>query len=166
MRRGSLADCFGHRAIKRALRERGLKVARAEFANSSLGRLFDDRFLKCFRESIFGSPIDDGRLSIVWPTADVAMRMSRRLAVRAMTEDQGTAQMTGPHPDIWAKFKPQLKARFCRHEPPPDRRTLHHSKILCLYDEQDALIGVLGGSHNWWGGLGRVRAGRECRHVA
>ena len=46
------------------------------------------------------------------------MRMSRRLAVRAMTEDQGTAQMTGPHPDIWAKFKPQLKARFCRHEPP------------------------------------------------
>ena len=85
---------------------------------------------------------------IVWPTADVAMRMSRRLAVRAMTEDQGTAQMTGPHPDIWAKFKPQLKARFCRHEPPPDRRTLHHSKILCLYDEQDALIGVLGGSHN------------------
>ena len=75
VRRGSLADCFGHRAIKRALRERGLKVARAEFANSSLGRLFDDRFLKCFRESIFGSPVDDGRLSIVWPTADVAMRM-------------------------------------------------------------------------------------------
>ena len=33
------ADCFGHRAIKRALRERGLKVARAEFANSSLGKI-------------------------------------------------------------------------------------------------------------------------------
>ena len=145
-RRGAFADAFGHRAIRRALDREGLTVARAEFANSSLGRLDNKVFLRGFAASLFGAG-DLDRLKIVWPSQATACRSSRKLMLHAMTEDKGTAQMNGPDDRVWnaAGFP---RARFHHYHAPSDRQTLHHTKMLACFDSDDRLVAVVGGSHN------------------
>ncbi|KAH8098243.1 tyrosyl-DNA phosphodiesterase [Aureococcus anophagefferens] len=145
-RRGAFAEAFGHRAIRLALAREGLTVARAEFANSSLGRLDNKVFLRGFATSLFGAG-DLDRLKIVWPSQATACRSSRKLMLHAMTEDKGTAQMNGPDDRIWnaAGFP---RARFHHYHAPSDRQTLHHTKMLACFDGDDRLVAVVGGSHN------------------
>ena len=159
-RRGAFADAFGHRAIRRALDREGLTVARAEFANSSLGRLDNKVFLRGFAASLFGAG-DLDRLKIVWPSQATACRSSRKLMLHAMTEDKGTAQMNGPDDRVWnaAGFP---RARFHHYHAPSDRQTLHHTKMLACFDSDDRLVAVVGGSHNCSGAAWGVGGDKDA----
>ncbi|KAH8054539.1 tyrosyl-DNA phosphodiesterase [Aureococcus anophagefferens] len=110
-----------------ASRFAGGRPSRAEFANSSLGRLDNKVFLRGFATSLFGAG-DLDRLKIVWPSQAAACRSSRKLMLRD-DRGQGTAQMNGPDDRIWnaAGFP---RARFHHYHAPSDRQTLHHTKML------------------------------------
>ena len=159
-RKGPFSEAFGHRAIRRALDREGLSVARAEFANSSLGSLNHKGFLRGFATSLFGTG-DLDRLKIVWPSQAVAVRSSRRLMLHAMTDDKGTAQMKGPDDSVWRKDHFPKKC-FAHYHAPSDRQTLHHTKMLALVGEDEQLVAVVGGSHNCSGAAWGVGGDKDA----